>query len=304
MNHQTLKSKSSYTLSASILAAAFVLAGTWIYINNTNQSSGGGSASDPAAEQTAALEAKVLPSGGAILPVKWGNLGQQLIEAGVIDRPKFEAVYADRGGLTDQDQKLLNGADDDQLTISYQNSGLLLNLFWALGLGNKNEILSQGPMSDPQYGGAENFASTGGWSLAKGGVMDHYSQHPFINLTPEQQELVARVSKNIYRPCCNNPTHFPDCNHGLAMLGLLELMASQGVAEPEMYKTALQVNAYWFPETYLTIAQYLASSGQAWTTADPQELLGKNYSSGSGYRQILTKTAPAAPKSGGGGCSV
>ena len=40
------------------------------------------------------------------------------------------------------------------------------------------------------------------------------------------------------------------------MLGLLELMASQGLSEEEMYKYALIVNSYWFPDTYLAIAKY------------------------------------------------
>ena len=103
-------------------------------------------------------------------------------------------------------------------------------------------------MTDPKYGGAGNFASTGGWTLAQGDVMNHYSMHSFITLTPEQQVLVEKISKEIFRPCCNNSTYFPDCNHGMAMLGLLELMASQGTSEAEMYKIAKEVNSYWFPE--------------------------------------------------------
>ncbi|KKW33657.1 MAG: hypothetical protein UY80_C0036G0001, partial [Parcubacteria group bacterium GW2011_GWB1_53_43] len=92
-------------------------------------------------------------------------------------------------------------------------------------------------------------------------------------------------------------------NHGMAMLGLLELMASQGVSEEDMYKTALVVNAYWFPDTYLTIARYLAAQGVKWEDADPKKLLGAEYSSGSGYQQILTHVAPLEGGSGGG-CSV
>ena len=89
----------------------------------------------------------------------------------------------------------------------------------------------------------------------------------------------------------------------MAMLGLLELMASQGVSENEMYRVALQVNAYWFPDTYLAIAQYLQSKGMAWSGADPKEILGADYSSGSGYRQILSQvTAPV--QSSGGGCGI
>ncbi|MDO8742973.1 MAG: hypothetical protein Q7J30_00165, partial [Candidatus Azambacteria bacterium] len=180
---------------------------------------------------------------------------------------------------------------------------ILLNLFWALGLGNKNEILEKGPMTDPKYGGADRFASTGGWSLASGDVMDHYSKHLFIVLTPKQQALVEEVSKNIYRPCCNNSTYFPDCNHGMAMLGLLELLASQGIGEDEMYKTALQVNSFWFPDQYATIAKYLESNGKTFQSVPAKEILGINYSSGSGYAKIESYV-PKEQNQSGGSCGV
>ncbi|KKS78635.1 MAG: hypothetical protein UV53_C0029G0001, partial [Candidatus Azambacteria bacterium GW2011_GWE1_42_9] len=124
-----------------------------------------------------------------------------------------------------------------------------------------------------------------------------------ITLTPEQRALVERVSKNIYRPCCNNSTYFPDCNHGMAMLGLLELMASQGIGEDEMYKTALQVNLFWFPDQYATIAKYLESKGKKFQDADAKEILGVNYSSGSGYAKVES-ALPREQNQGGGSCGV
>lgn len=258
-----------------------------------------------AQKQLTMLEAAVLPQGGAVLPVVWGDLGKQLIESGVIDAEKFEKLYASRGGLNENDKKLLYDDSSGNLIINEQNSGLLLNLLWALGLGNKNEILEKGPMVDKKYGGdASRFASTGGWSLARGNVMSHYSAHEFIILIPEQQELVKQVSMNIYRPCCNNPTYFPDCNHGMAMLGLLELMASQGVSEQEMYKAALAVNAFWFPDTYLTIAKYLQTKGVSWNKVAPMVILGVNFSSASGYRQILEQVSPPSRQGSGGGCGI
>ena len=184
------------------------------------------------------------------LPVIWNNLGKQLVETGVIDGERFKKLYI---GEEEYD-KLFNSNNLGKLEITRENAGLLLNLFWALGLAGKNEILEKGEMANPKYGGAGNFASTGGWTIAKGNAMDHYSSHKFFDLTPEQQALVDKVSRGIYRPCCGNSTHFPDCNHGMAMLGLLELMASQSVNEQDMWKVALAVNSYWFPDTYLTIA--------------------------------------------------
>jgi hypothetical protein len=90
----------------------------------------------------------------------------------------------------------------------------------------------------------------------------------------------------------------------MAMLGLLELMASQGVSEEEMYNIALKVNSYWFPDTYLTIAKYFEKRGVDWDDINPKEILGSAYSSAQGYRQVLAEVAPPQSRSGGGGCGV
>lgn len=290
--------KINFLFPASVVFAAVIIAGAWVYTSGlTNE--------QPAGLKTIAnLKEAMLPPEGVILPVRWGDLGRQMVETGVIDRDKFESIYVNRGGLDENARELLYGKSNGELTMNTQNSGFLLNLFWAFGLANQNNILEEGPMTDKRYGGdASRFASTGGWTLAKGSVMDHYSGHSFVPLTQEQQERVERVSQNIYRPCCGNSTYFPDCNHGMAMLGLLELMASQGVNEEEMYKVALQVNSYWFPDTYLTIAKYFEERGISWDEISPKDVLGSEYSSAQGYSRILTEVEP--PQSlGGGGCGV
>lgn len=253
--------------------------------------------------QTAQLEAAVLPAEGIELPIKWQEMGRSMVAAGVIDRQKFVALYEQRGGIPEDVRRLLDERDNGAVVMTPENAGYLLNLLWGFGLANKNEILERGPMSDPQYGNPGNFASTGGWTLGSGQAMEYYSKFRWVSLTVEQQELVSRVAQNIYRPCCGNATNFPDCNHGMAMLGLLELMAANGVGEEEMYRVALQVNAYWFPETYLTIAKYLTIQGKSWEQSDPRELLGYDYSSGLGYRKILEQVSPPE-QSGGGSCGV
>ena len=257
-----------------------------------------------AGEDSSDISKVVLPAEGVTIPIKWGNLGAQMIATGVIDALKFESIYAQRGGLSDDEKNLLYGTAEVPFKLDAQNSATLLNLLWAFGLANKSEILATGPMQDPRYGGADRFASTGGWTLAKGEAMDHYSKHEFVVLSQEQAEMVKRVSENIYRPCCGNSTYFPDCNHGMAMLGLLQLMAAQNLSEAEMYQFALKVNSYWFPDTYLAIATYFAKQGVQWKDVDAKEALGSAYSSAAGYRKILTEVEP--PKSGGsgGGCGV
>lgn len=309
--------KKSKSLEISILFSSLLIVGALVYSANAKKDFRGKAetiAKSNKAEKVIEenYSRKVIPEDGVVLPVKWGDLGAKMISVGVIDKIKFEEIYSGRGGLSEEERKLLEGLDNGYLKITPENSGFVLNLLWALGLGNKNEILENGPMTDKKYGGAGRFASTGGWTLAQGdpdekygaGAMNHHSSHRFIVLTSEQQALVEKVSKGIYRPCCGNSVHFPDCNHGMAMLGLLELMASQGADEEQMYKTALVVNSYWFPDTYLTIAKYLKSQGKDWSTADPKEILGYNYSSGPGYQKLLEKRENPGIKSGGGGCSV
>ena len=249
------------------------------------------------------LQSVVIPAGGIELPIAWDDLGKRMIADGVIDETKFRALY--KSGLQKDEEKILAG-EADKVVINQQNSRFIMNMLWAFGLANKNDILENGEMTSEKYGGdASKFASTGGWSLSQGNVMTHYSTHPYITLTQEQQDLVVRVSKGIYRPCCGNSTYFPDCNHGMAMLGLLELMAANDVSEQEIYDVALVVNSYWFPQTYIDLATYFAEQGTDWNKVDAKLALSTDYSSGQGYQATRQKIKSLPePQQGGGSCGV
>ena len=273
-----------YILPIAVVIAGVMIAGSLIY-----------NAGDSVPQTKAIKDAVSLNNAnGIVLPVTWGDLGSRIVSAGVIDAVKFKAIYGEREVLD----------NDGKLKITNENAGYLLNLLWALGLASKNPILESGEMTNPKYRGAGNFASTGGWTIAQSNAMNHYSRHIFFDLTPEQQTLVDKVSRGIYRPCCGNSTHFPDCNHGMAMLGLLELMASQGVNEEEMWKTALAVNSYWFPDTYLTIAAYMKGKGVDWKDVNPQEMLSVDYSSAQGYAKIAAQVALPSQQGSGSSCGV
>ena len=234
--------------------------------------------------------------------IGWSGLSRKLTESGVLDREKFLALARQRGSYTEA-LRLLDGDDETVRAVTPKTAGLYLNLLWGFGLGNQNSILISGPMSDPRFGGAGGFASTGGWTLSGGSPMDHYAAHPFLVLSAEEQEFVERASKSIFRPCCDNPAHFPDCNHGLAMLGLVELGASQGLNEEELYQLALVANRFWFPDTYITIAQYFGQLGQDWQTVEPRVILGADYSSGSGFAKIKEQVV-RSERSLGTSCGV
>ncbi len=253
---------------------------------------------------TVSIRQAVIREQGVTLPVSWGDLGKQMVADGVIDEQKFRALF--ENGLNDKEEKMLTGTIDEPIMMTLDNSRFILDMLWAFGLANKNEILENGEMTDEKYGGdASRFASTGGWSLSKGTGFDHYSKHAYVDLTDEQQALVDTVSGGIYRPCCGNSTHFPDCNHGMAMLGLLELMAKNGATEQEMYDVALGVNSLWFPQTYIDLATYFKEQGTDWDQVDAKLALSSEYSSARGYQQTRQKIQSLPkPQQGGGGCGV
>jgi hypothetical protein len=222
------------------------------------------------------------------LPASFGTSGPQLLDAGAIDYDRFVQLYAEAGQpLTEQQLEILSKGSEAPVVIDRENAYFLLNFFWALGLTNRNTLLTEGPMKQYSQGDIGNFASTGGWTIGTKPAIELYASAPIITLTPEQQARLEEVAQAVYRPCCDNPTTFPDCNHGMAMLGLLELMAAQGATADEMFTAAKYVNAFWFPQQTLEMAVlYKASRGQDFAEVDARELVGPNISSGTGFQAV------------------
>ncbi len=239
-------------------------------------------------KELARLYEQVNPEDGYALPVSYGNLGPQLVEAGVIDYDAFMNVMTASGdAISNRQSDILKKGSDEQVIITAENAHFLLNFFWAVGLANRNSILTEGPMVQYSDGQIEQFASTGGWTLATKPITDLYASMDLIPLTAEQQARVEEVASAVYRPCCNNHTLFPDCNHGMAMLGLLELMASQNAGMDEMFNAAKYVNAFWFPQQTLETAVYLKSNQKIdFADADPRRVVGKDLSSASGASMV------------------
>jgi hypothetical protein len=256
----------------------------------------------------AALMKQVNPAAGYKLPVRYGDLGPRLLAGGAIDYAAFAAVFEQGGDpLTAAQVQALKAGSDEPIVITQENAHFLLDFFWAVGLANQNTILTDGPMVQNSGGRFEQFASTGGWTLAAKPVKELYASLELIPLTELQQSRVEEVAAAIYRPCCGNSTLFPDCNHGMAMLGLLELMASQDASVEQMFTAAKYVNAYWFPQQTLETAIFLkASKGVDFTHADARTVTGEQFASGQGYGQVHAALQgagllPQAPD-GGGSC--
>lgn len=242
----------------------------------------------PVTIDVAALSRQVNPPEGYALPVKPGDLGPRLLAAGAIDYKRFVQVYQDAGQpLNDEQIAILTKGSDRPIVINQSNAYFLLNFFWALGLTNQNTILTTGPMMKDGKESVGNFASTGGWTVGVKSPVELYASTPLISLTAEQQKRLDEVAQNVFRPCCNNPTHFPDCNHGMAMLGLLELMAAQNATVDDMFKAAKYVNAFWYPQQSLELAiAFKAGRTLDFDQVDARELTSAKFSSGSGFQAV------------------
>lgn len=244
--------------------------------------------SERAAAAAVALAKQVNPPEGFTLPAVYGDIGPQLLQAGAIDDSKFVRVYQASGRpLSEEQLAILRQKGQGPIVINQQNAYFMLNFFWALGLVNKNPILEKGQMMASGKQQVGNFASTGGWTIGARTATELYASAEIVKLTPEQQARLEEVANNVYRPCCGNPTSFPDCNHGMALLGLLELMASQGASVDQMFTAAKQVNAFWFPDQTFELATYFkAVEGKDFRAVDARRMVGQDFMSGSGFQQV------------------
>lgn len=262
-----------------------------------------GTSGGPLLEEAAA---QVLPADGYRSKVALGESVVRLVRAGVIDRGKFAALYAQRGGVTGNLADLLARPSPGPIRLTRQNAGLYVNLLWPIGLANRMAANQTSPLNGEQR---HRFASTGGWTLGKhasGG--NHFNTLSIVALSAAQEALVVRVAHNSFRPCCNNSTFFQDCNHGSALLGLLALGASQGLGETDLYREALAFNAFWFPDNYVhTALAFKVVKGVEWRDVDARTVMSAAFSSANGWRANIARELAdrgLLPRQDGSDCSA
>ncbi len=252
--------------------------------------------------------AKVLPEGGFQSRISLKDSVVKLVENGVIDKGKFGRLYQERGGLPDDLQDVLTKSSDKPILLTRENANYYVNLIWPLGLSNYMSTNKKSPVfGDSLF----NFASTGGWKLGReenGGT--YFNKFQIVKLSPQQEALVTKIAENTYRPCCDNSTFFQDCNHGSALLGILQLGASQGLSEEELYRDALAFNSFWFPHNYIQTALYFkVVKNTDWEDVNPQEVMGYDYSAVSQWSKNVAEEIAKIPNlipqdERGGSCGV
>ncbi|GBE22542.1 hypothetical protein BMS3Bbin01_01917 [bacterium BMS3Bbin01] len=241
------------------------------------------------------------------VPITFGDLGPRLVAAGVIDPERFTMATTGGRSLTADEQRILDGTFDGQFIVDASSAGFLLNFLWAAGLANDNPVLTSGRMASS--GDIGRFAATGGWTVGTRPGTELYASIPLVTLSPTQQARLEAVADAVYRPCCDNPTSFPDCNHGMAMLGLLTVMASEDAPENAMLDAARWVSALWFPPQAAISGAYSdQADGQDWSSEDPAALLSRAQFSASGQRKVAAVLASLGvlPDAAGygAGCSL
>ena len=97
-----------------------------------------------------------------------GDIGPRLIALGVIDEAKFKQAVK----LTPEQEEIIpNQRVGQKIVIDATNGQFIVDMLWALGLAQKASSTRKGLWEKEYKKEAGNFASTGGWSLARGEAM-------------------------------------------------------------------------------------------------------------------------------------
>jgi len=210
----------------------------------------------------------VTPKAGFITQVRWRDVVTKMINDGSLNPQKLETIITQRYGQEMKPEwKAILAGEDANLTINNDNAVFMMYILWTLAKHNNNEILLSSPI-------AEYFSD---YDIGVG--RPGYGDVSLLTLTPSQQKIAKKVAENAYRPCCGNSTAVPDCSHGFSALGLVELMASQGFSEKEIFETFIQFNSFWFPETYIKNALYIkVTEGLDWKDISKERMASDQYS--------------------------
>jgi len=238
--------------------------------------------------------ASVIPAAGYQSRIALKNCIVKLVRHGVISRDKYSDIQKYNGPMPSELSSVLKKPSNGSIRLTRKNANHYVNLLWAAGLSNHLDANKESPIAGPDLPG---FASTGGWNLGKapeGSV--YFNKFPIVALSPQAEALAVRIAKATYRPCCNNSTFFQDCNHGSALFAVLQLGASQGLSEEQLYKEALAFNSFWFPDYYIRTALYFKVVRKTdWRDVDARLVMGPDFSAAGPWQQNVLVALQAFP---------
>lgn len=220
---------------------------------------------------------QVVPENGFTINAKWGGIVKKMVDTGALDPAKLEDILVKKYGQQMKPEwKDILAGKDSQLSINAENSVFMMYILWVLAKHNDNKILHDSP-----------FAGSFGPDYDIGAGSPGYGNLKLLSLTPEQQAVATKVAENSYRPCCGQSAARPDCSHGYSALGLMQLMASQGFSEKEIFDAFVKFNTFWFPANYIQAATYFKlAENKDWDRVDKELVAGPQFSSAQGSSQV------------------
>ncbi len=269
-DHETVGKRVSFAM---IAAAVMVLAYQLVsLVSGSSEGSGSGGI------DVDRITSEVLPEEGFTIDAVWKDSINKMVEDGVLDPAKLENILKNSYGqeMKPEWKRLLEEPySDEKLRIDAENSVFMMYILWTLAKHNDIQVIHN-----------SRFASSfKNYDIGVGRA--GYGDAKLLELKPEQLQVAANVAQNSYRPCCGQSAANPDCSHGYAALGLMELMASQGYSEGEIFDAFVKFNSFWFPSTYIQNAVYFeATQGLSWEDVDKKLVAGAGYSSLSGSYNV------------------
>ncbi len=224
----------------------------------------------------------IYPAGGFELPITWGGSVKQLIASGALNETTLiYSVLKSNETITPYEEEIMSGTYSGYVYINSSNAEFFLNVLWSIGVNDNNSIITKGPLSS--YGNPYQYASTGGY-LPLGRLK--LAGLNLINLTAAQENEVMDVSAAAFRPCCDNPAMFPDCNHGAAELALIEMMAAQGYNESQIFTVLQRFLSEYFPQNMFEEAVIYAAHGINFSSVPANVTIGRSLFSASGQQNV------------------
>lgn len=109
-------------------------------------------------------------------------------------------------------------------------------------------------------GGPITFTADGGSSGYKKLVaMDK----EIIDLSTSEKTRFDKLTKEeIYHPCCDGPVQGCECEHAVALRGLVKFMLKEDKNDEEIKKQSFEWLKYFFQQHYVNVAKYLQNQGK------------------------------------------
>ncbi len=99
-----------------------------------------------------------------------------------------------------------------------------------------------------------------------------------VQLDDAGKQRFAKLTKQIYHPCCDVAIANCGCKHAVAAQGLIKFLITQNYTDEDIKKEVFLWNRFWWPKHYASAAVYLSKEGINPANVSIDEWLGPKLS--------------------------